>query len=301
MTDYHIPALLNESIEALNIKPDGLYVDVTFGGGGHSSAILKRITTGKLIAFDQDEEAMQNLPDSPNFYFAHQNFKFLKHFLRYLSIDRVDGILADLGVSSHHFDSAERGFSTRFDGPLDMRMNPSATRDAASILNEMDAQSLFRIFKLYGEIDHARKLVTAIEQARSAATLQSIAQFKQAIKSCIPAHQENKFLAKVFQALRIEVNQELEALNELLSQSVDVLKPGGRLVVITYHSLEDRIVKNFMKSGNSEGKQEKDFYGNVKSPFTQLNRKVITASESEIEENSRARSAKLRIGERAHE
>lgn len=301
MTDYHIPALLNESLEALDIRPDGIYVDATFGGGGHSRAILQQLSSGKLIAFDQDEEAMRNLPDSPDFYFAHQNFKYLKHFLRFLAIPQVDGILADLGVSSHHFDSAERGFSTRFDGPLDMRMNPSASRDAASIVNEMDAQSLFRIFKLYGEIDHARKLVSTIEQARSIAPITSIDQFKQAIKSCVPAHQENKFLAKVFQALRIEVNQELEALNELMKQSAEVLKPGGRLVVITYHSLEDRIVKNFLKSGNSEGIQEKDFYGNVKSPFVQLNRKVITASEEEVSENSRARSAKLRIGEKVHE
>lgn len=301
MTDYHIPALLNESLEALDIRPDGIYVDATFGGGGHSRAILQQLSSGKLIAFDQDEEAMRNLPDSPNFYFAHQNFKYLKHFLRFLAIPQVDGILADLGVSSHHFDSAERGFSTRFDGPLDMRMNPSASRDAASIVNEMDPQSLFRIFKLYGEIDHARKLVSTIEQARSIAPITSIDQFKQAIKSCVPAHQENKFLAKVFQALRIEVNQELEALNELMKQSAEVLKPGGRLVVITYHSLEDRIVKNFLKSGNSEGIQEKDFYGNVKSPFVQLNRKVITASEEEVSENSRARSAKLRIGEKVHE
>ena len=301
MTDYHIPALLNESLDALNIQPDGIYVDATFGGGGHSRAILNNLKTGKLIAFDQDDESMANLPDSPNFLFAHQNFKYLKHFLRFLSIDKVDGILADLGVSSHHFDSAERGFSTRFDGPLDMRMNSSASRNAATIVNEMDAHSLMRIFKLYGEIDNARKLVTAIEQARSISPLQSIGQFKEAIKSCTPAHQENKYLAKVFQALRIEVNQELDALNELLIQSAEMLKPGGRLVVITYHSLEDRIVKNFLKSGNSEGIQEKDFYGNVRSPFIQLNRKVITASNEELAENSRARSAKLRIGEKAHE
>lgn len=301
MTEYHVPALLSECLEALNIQPDGIYVDVTFGGGGHSRAILEQLTTGKLIAFDQDSDTLNHLPDHPNFYFAHHNFRYLSQFMDYLGIEAVDGILADLGVSSHHFDQAERGFSTRFDGPLDMRMNPQASLTAAFVLNEYTHQELSRIFYLYGELDNSRKIAFLIEKARMQASIQTIEQFKAILAPVTPRLTENKFFAKVFQALRIEVNHELSALTALLEQSTQALKPGGRLAVITYHSLEDRLVKNFIKSGNVEGSLEKDLYGNSFSPFLAVNKKVIIPSEEEIEQNSRVRSAKLRIGERIHE
>lgn len=301
MTEYHVPALLAESLEALNIQPDGIYVDVTFGGGGHSRAILEQLTTGKLIAFDQDSDTLNHLPDHPNFYFAHHNFRYLSQFLDYLGIDAIDGILADLGVSSHHFDQADRGFSTRFDGPLDMRMNPQASLTAAFVLNEYNHQELSRLFYLYGELDNSRKIASLIEKARLQEPIRTIEQFKLILASVTPRGAENKFLAKVFQALRIEVNHELDALTAMLEQSIRVLKPGGRLAVITYHSLEDRIVKNFIKSGNIEGSIEKDLFGNSYSPFIPVNKKIIVPTEKEIEMNSRVRSAKLRAGEKIHE
>ncbi len=296
---YHIPVLLNECLEGLNINPEGYYVDVTFGGGGHSREILKRLTTGKLIVFDQDEDAYANRPESENLIFVRHNFRYLKHFLRYLNIDKVDGILADLGVSSHHFDTPERGFSFRFEGKLDMRMNQQANKTAADILNTYEEDLLFRIFKQYGEIKNAGKLVRGILSKRVAEPFENISDLLAVVEPCVPARDKNKFLAKVFQALRIEVNEEMEALKEMLLHTVDVLKPGGRLVVISYHSLEDRLVKNHLKTGNPDQNQvEKDFYGQSIVPFLLVNKKPILPTEKELEENTRSRSAKLRVAER---
>jgi 16S rRNA (cytosine1402-N4)-methyltransferase len=295
---YHIPALLDESIEGLNIHRDGDYVDVTFGGGGHSREILKKLSTGRLFAFDQDEDAVVNIPDDPRFLFIRHNFRYLRNFLRYFGVDHVDGILADLGVSFHDFDSAERGFSFRFSGDLDMRMNRDAGKTAADIINTYEEGELIRIFKEYGEIDNARRLVNGLITARRLGAVRTIDQFKEVIAGCVPKKNEAKYLAKVFQALRIETNGELDALKDFLTQSADLLKPGGRLVVITYHSLEDRLVKNFTRAGNFEGKQEKNFYGHVTSVLTVVNRKVIVPGEEETERNPRARSAKLRIAEK---
>jgi len=295
---YHIPALLDESIEGLNIHGDGDYVDVTFGGGGHSREILKKLSTGRLFAFDQDEDAVVNIPDDPRFLFIRHNFRYLRNFLRYFGVDHVDGILADLGVSFHDFDSAERGFSFRFSGDLDMRMNRDAGKTAADIINTYEEGELIRIFKEYGEIDNARRLVNGLITARRLGAVRTIDQFKEVIAGCVPKKNEAKYLAKVFQALRIETNGELDALKDFLTQSADLLKPGGRLVVITYHSLEDRLVKNFTRAGNFEGKQEKNFYGHVTSVLTVVNRKVIVPGEEETERNPRARSAKLRIAEK---
>jgi len=295
---YHTPVLLKESVEGLKIKPNGIYVDVTFGGGGHSREILNQLKTGKLIAFDQDEDALENLIDDKRFLFAHHNFRFLKNFLRYYKINQVDGIIADLGVSSHHFDQPERGFSFRFEGKLDMRMNQQAKVSAADILNNYEEKELLRIFWEYGELQNARTLTKAIINGRSSKTLTDIKDLVDLIMPFLPKHAEHKFLAKVFQALRIEVNREMEYLQSMLLQTIDVIKPGGRLVVLTYHSLEDRLVKNFIKSGKFEGEAEKDFYGNLKVPFVAVNRKIIVPSEKEINENNRARSAKLRIAER---
>jgi 16S rRNA (cytosine1402-N4)-methyltransferase len=295
---YHTPVLLNESIEGLLVKPNGIYVDVTFGGGGHSSEIIKHIKKGKLVGFDQDDDALPNLIDDKRFIFVNHNFRFLKNFLKYHQIDKVDGLLADLGVSSHHFDDPERGFSFRFDGDLDMRMNKSADISAHNVVNEYSEQDLAKIFWEYGELKNSRKLAKAIVEQRGKLNIKTTKEFSDVLMPYLPKHAEHKFLAKVFQALRIEVNREMEFLKEMLLQTTDVIKPGGRLVVITYHSLEDRIVKNFIKNGHFKGEVEKDFFGNTLVPFKAVNRKIIIPTEQEIKENNRARSAKLRIAER---
>ncbi len=295
---YHIPALLNETIDGLNIKSDGVYVDVTFGGGGHSREILSKLgKNGKLIAFDQDEDAVENAIDDPRFIFVRSNFKYLKNFLRYHNVEKVDGVLADLGVSSHHFDEAERGFSFRFDGALDMRMNKKSALTAAVILNTYSEEKLADVFYLYGELHNSRKIARTIVNAREKTPFDRIFPFIEILKPFFGREKEKKDMARVFQALRIEVNKEMDVLKSLLDQSVEVLNPEGRLVVLTYHSLEDRLVKNFIKSGNFEGKLEKDFYGNVLSPMKAVNNKVIVADDAEVERNPRARSAKLRIAE----
>lgn len=296
--EYHIPVLLTESVDGLEIKGNGDYVDVTFGGGGHSREIFSRLNSGRLFAFDQDEDAAANIIHNDRFFFIRHNFRYIRNFLRFYNVELVDGILADLGVSSHDFDVAERGFSFRFDGDLDMRMNRNAQQSAADIVNTFSEDQLRTIFREYGEIDNAGRLARQLVQARNMSPVKTIAQFKEAISPCVPKLQESKYLAKVFQALRIETNQEMDVLREFLEQSIQLLKPGGRLVVITYHSLEDRMVKNFIKSGDFSGKQEKDFYGNVDSPLIAVNRKVIVPDDKEIERNPRARSAKLRITEK---
>ncbi len=298
MMRYHIPALLDESIAGLNLRPDGIYVDVTYGGGGHSAAILKHLTSGRLIAFDQDTDAAANVISDERLTFLNQNFRYLKNNLRYIGVDAIDGLIADLGVSFHQFDSQERGFSFRNDAELDMRMNRQATVKASDILRTYDEEQLANIFYSYGELTNSRKLAAAIVSARVKAPVVTVSDLTGALKGLVPPAQENKFLAKLFQSLRIEVNQEMEALQEMLQQALQVLKPGGRLVVITYHSLEDRLVKNFMRTGNFEGESEKDFYGNQTVPFRQINRKVIVPSDEETEKNSRARSARLRIAEK---
>ena len=298
MDEYHIPVLLEESIEGLNIQPGGTYVDVTYGGGGHSAKILEKLGAGKLIAFDQDIDVMGNIPDDDRLIFVQHNFKYIRHFLRYYKIDQVDGILADLGVSSHDFDVADRGFSFRFEGNLDMRMNQSAHLDASKVINEYDEAQLWTIFQEYGEIKNWRHLVSTITTARSNAPITSTGQFLKVIAPCVPAKIEKKYLAMVFQALRIEVNNEIGVLSDFLETTLDLLKPGGRLVVLSYHSLEDRLVKNFMRSGRIDGKLENDFFGNSTSPFEVITRKIITPSEKELALNPRARSGKLRIAEK---
>ena len=298
MDEYHIPVLLEESIEGLNIQPRGTYVDVTYGGGGHSAKILEKLSDGKLIAFDQDIDAKDNLADDDRLIFIRHNFKYIRHFLRYYQIDEVDGILADLGVSSHDFDVPDRGFSFRFEGNLDMRMNQSATLNAAKVVNEYDEAQLWTIFQEYGEIKNWRRLVSLITVARSNNPISTISQFLEVIAPCVPAKIEKKYLAMVFQALRIEVNNEIGVLSDFLESTTDLLKPGGRLVVLSYHSLEDRIVKNFMRSGRIDGVQENDFFGNRTSPFELINRKIIIPGEKEIALNPRARSGKLRIAEK---
>ncbi len=296
---YHVPVLLNETLDGLNIKPDGVYVDVTFGGGGHSRAILERLGKGgRLFGFDQDEDAMKNAFDDSRFTFVRSNFRYLTNFLRYHGIQQVDGILADLGVSSHHFDDETRGFSFRFEGDLDMRMNKKASLTAASILNNYTEAQLADVFFYYGELQQARRIAKAIVAARSNEPSETITHFLDLVKIFFPREREKKDLAKLFQALRIEVNREMDVLKNLLDQSVEVLAPEGRLAVLTYHSLEDRLVKNFIKAGNFEGQQEKDFYGRVVAPLKAINTKVIIASEKEVLENSRARSAKLRLAEK---
>lgn len=295
---YHVPVLLEESVSGLNIDPDGVYLDLTFGGGGHSREILKRLKDGCLIGFDQDADALANVPDDDRFIFVNHNFRYLRNFLRYCGYDEADGILADLGVSSHEFDEAGRGFSFRFDAELDMRMNQRNRLKATDILNTYSEEDLMRIFRNYGEVDNAKRLVDLIVKTRAEKMITRSEEFLQVIAPCVPKQKEKKYLAQVYQALRIEVNGELEALEDMLQEAELALRPGGRLVVITYHSLEDRIVKNFLKSGNFEGKVEKDFYGHVKRNFELVNRKVIVPSEEEIERNPRARSAKLRIAEK---
>ncbi len=296
MAEYHVPVLLKESIEGLAIRPDGDYLDLTFGGGGHSREILRHLKTGRLMGFDQDEDALANVPGDDRFVFVNHNFRYLRNFVRYHGWDKVDGILADLGVSSHEFDEAERGFSFRFDAELDMRMS---RLKASDVLNGYPEEELVSLFRNYGEVENAGRLVGLILKARQAGEIVSSDDLYRAILPCVPKMKEKKYLAKVYQALRIEVNGELDALKEMLEQAVQVLKPGGRLVVITYHSLEDRIVKNFFKTGNAEGKEEKDLiYGHVANDFELVNRKIIVPSEEETERNPRARSAKLRIARR---
>jgi len=298
MDIYHEPALLEESIEGLNIRTGGTYVDVTYGGGGHSRRILEKLEGGKLIAFDQDADAGLNLIDDQRLIFVQHNFKYLRNFLKYYQIEKVDGILADLGVSSHDFDVADRGFSFRFEGKLDMRMNQSATLDAAKVINEYDESRLGEIFREYGEILNWHRLASAIVAARLNGPIATISQFLKVIESCVPMKIEKKYLAQVFQALRIEVNNEIGVLTDFLENTLEILNPGGRLVVISYHSLEDRLVKNYMRSGRTDGKQEQDFFGNFGSPFRLVNRKIICPGEDEIKRNPRARSAKLRIAEK---
>jgi 16S rRNA (cytosine1402-N4)-methyltransferase len=296
MSNYHTPVMLQECIEGLNIRPDGTYVDVTFGGGGHSREILKHLgEDGVLVAFDQDADAQKNLIADDRFVFVDQNFRYLKNFARLHNAYPVDGILADLGVSSYQFDQAERGFSIRFDAELDMRMNRSSTLTAKDVVNNYTEAELHRIFGIYGEIQNAKSLANTIVTARLNAPIVTVADLKNAISARIPRGKENKYLAQVFQALRIEVNQELEALKDFLIQSADVLVSGGRLVVMSYHSLEDRLVKNFIAKGKFSGEVEKDFFGNDQKPFDAVSRGAITASNDEIEKNNRARSAKLRI------
>ncbi|WP_018109176.1 16S rRNA (cytosine(1402)-N(4))-methyltransferase RsmH [Bacteroides propionicifaciens] len=296
---YHIPVLLEESIAGLNINPQGNYVDVTFGGGGHSKEILKNLVTpGHLYAFDQDADAERNIIDDECFTFVRSNFRYIKNFLRYHNVEEVDGILADLGVSSHHFDEEERGFSFRFDAPLDMRMNTRATKTAADIINNYTQDDLADVFYLYGEFRNSRQIASKIVRARAESPILTISQFIELTTPLFKPQRLKKELAKAFQALRIEVNQEMQALKEMLEGAIKVLKPGGRLVVITYHSLEDRMVKNLFKTGNIEGKLEKDFYGKVISPIKAINNKVIIPSDTELNRNPRSRSAKLRIAEK---
>jgi len=293
---YHTPVMLAECIEGLNIKPNGTYVDVTFGGGGHSREIMKHLGEGgQLLAFDQDADAQQNIIADDRFTFIDQNFRYLKNFTRLHGAVPVDGILADLGVSSYQFDQAERGFSIRFDAELDMRMNQASGISAKDVVNTYSEADLHRIFGIYGEIQNAKSLANTIVMARLIASIVTIADLKNAISARIPKGKENKYLAQVFQALRIEVNQELEALKDFLTQSADILVPGGRLVVMSYHSLEDRLVKNFIAKGKFSGEVEKDFFGNDQKPLDAVSRGAITASEEEIKLNNRARSAKLRI------
>lgn len=296
MSEYHVPVMLEECIDGLNIDPDGTYVDVTFGGGGHSREILKHLgPKGRLIAFDQDADAQRNIIDDERFVFVDQNFRYLKNFCRLHGAIPVNGILADLGVSSHQFDEADRGFSIRFDAELDMRMNQLGELTAKDVVNNYSVADLHRIFGIYGEIQNAKSLAETIVTARLNTSIVTIADLKNAISNRIPKGKENKYLAQVFQALRIEVNQELEALKDFLMQSAEVLGVGGRLVVMSYHSLEDRLVKNFIAKGKFSGEVEKDLYGNDNKPLDAISRGAITASAEEITKNNRARSAKLRI------
>lgn len=295
---YHIPVLAEESIEGMNLSPAADVVDATFGGAGHSKLILEKISNGRLFAFDQDEDAAENALNDKRFCFIRHNFRYIKNFLNYYGVEQVDAIFADLGVSSHDFDVPDRGFSFRFEGNLDMRMNQNAKTDASKIVNEYTEEELELIFRIYGEIKNSRHLANVICKKRSEKRIKTTTQLKEIVAECTPKAIENKYLAQVFQALRIEVNDEMEALQEFFLASLQLLKPGGRLVVITYHSLEDRLCKNFMKSGNFEGKVIKDFYGNITSPFKTINKKVIIPDEEEIKSNSRSRSAKLRIAEK---
>jgi len=296
--EYHIPVMPGESVGGLNLFDGAVVVDATFGGGGHSRLILDKIGEGRLFAFDQDEDAADNLPDDDRIIFIRHNFRYVHNFLRFYGVEKVDAVFADLGVSSHDFDIPERGFSFRFDDKLDMRMNRSDTNDAAKIINSYDEDSLAAVFRSYGEIRNASVLASEIIRYRSDRPVETTGQLKEIAVRCAPGNGQNKYLARVFQALRIEVNDEIEALKDFLQTSLDVLKPGGRLAVITYHSLEDRLCKNFMKSGNFSGDVEKDFYGNRSTPFKLINRKVIIPGQKETDENPRSRSAKLRIAEK---
>lgn len=294
---YHVPVLLHESVEGLNIQPNGTYLDLTFGGGGHSREILNHLSPkGRLIAFDQDSEALKNSIKDSRFLLIHSNFRYFRNFLRYHKVGSVNGVLADLGISSKHIDSPERGFSFRFEGPLDMRMNRSAVLTASHIVNTYEVKMLVNVLSLYGELPNAYKIATLIDKQRSKEPITTVEKLAELVSPLFPSQVKNKMLAKVFQALRIEVNREMEALRIMLMQMGKTLSTDGRLVVISYHSLEDRMVKNFLRTGNVEGDKETDFYGNVIADFEHVNRKVIVPSDKEIEQNPRARSAKLRIG-----
>jgi len=295
---YHIPALLKESIEGLKIKPDGIYVDVTFGGGGHSMEILNHLKHGKLIAFDQDEDAGMNIPSDKNFIFLNQNFRFLRNNLLFNDIKSIDGLIADLGVSFHQFDEPGRGFTFRQDASLDMRMNKTGAVTAANLLNTMEESALADIFYRYGDLANSRRIAREIVKARVAKPMTTVNDIINAVGNLAPFRHEHKFYAKLFQSLRIAVNHEIDYLQEMLEQALSVLNSGGRLVVISYHSLEDRVVKNFMKTGNFEGEEKKDFYGNAETPFRIINRKGTTPGDDEISKNNRARSARLRIAEK---
>lgn len=297
--NYHLPVMLNECIDGLNIRPDGTYVDVTFGGGGHSRAIMQQLgPEGRLLAFDQDADALANAISDSRFTLIHENFRYMKSFLRLQGVRSVDGILADLGVSSHQFDEAERGFSTRLDGELDLRMDRRQELTARTLVNESDEPGLTRLLRLYGELPNAFQMARAICKARAEKEIATTFDLREAVSRHLPRGMENKYLAMLFQALRIEVNGELEALRAMLQQAAEILPPGGRLVVMSYHSLEDRLVKNFFKTGNFEGELKKDFYGNPLVPLRLVTRKAVTASEEELQRNSRSRSAKLRVAEK---
>lgn len=301
MSAYHIPVLLEESIEALAVRPDGVYVDATFGGGGHSRAILGKLgPAGRLIAFDKDTDAIANAPQDKRLILVHNNFRFVHNFVKYHGYPQVDGILADLGVSSHQFDTGERGFSFRFDAPLDMRMNQAAARTAADVVNEADEADLERIFRLYGEVENSRKAAWLVARARESAPLRTTGDLNRALESILPKMAEHKYLAKVFQALRIEVNGELDDLEGFLQGAIKSLKPGGRIAVITYHSLEDRLVKNYFKAGNASGEVVRDLMGRGSAPLGNVERKPILPREEEIAGNTRARSAKLRVARRVN-
>ena len=295
---YHNPVLLKESVEGLRIDPEGVYADLTFGGGGHSREIIERLSGGRLIAFDQDLQAAQNSIDDPRFTFVNGNFRYLTQFLRYHNALPVNGILADLGVSSHQIDKAERGFSTRSDAPLDMRMDTELPQSGATLLQSVQEDELEAILRNYGEVSGSRRVARAIILFRDRYSIDTTFKLKEAVSSFVPARFENKFMAKLFQAIRIAVNDEIAALREMLLQCHDVLKPGGRLVVISYHSIEDRLVKHFMRTGNFEDRKETDFYGKSNTPFRVITRKAVTPSQDELAVNSRARSARLRIGEK---
>lgn len=296
--EYHNPVLLKETVDGLNIKPDGVYVDVTFGGGGHSREIMSRLgPNGKLFAFDQDLDALANAIDDPRFVLINENFRYIKRFLRFHNVKEVDGILGDLGVSSHQFDVAERGFSTRFEAELDMRMNQNDEISAYNVINEYEEKDLKNIFAEYAELTNARAIARTLVEAREQEPIKNSEQLKVILARFLPAHKSNKILAQIYQAIRIEVNQEIEVLKEFLSQSLEILKPGGRLSIISYHSLEDRLVKRFMKNGMFEGEPERDFFGRFEVPFKSIG-KLVIPSDEEIERNNRARSAKLRIAEK---
>lgn len=296
---YHVPVLLDESINGLNLHPDGVYIDVTFGGGGHSREILRRLPQGsRLFSFDQDADAERNIVDDDRFTFVRSNFRYLKNWMRYYEIDHIDGLLADLGVSSHHFDDESRGFSFRFDAPLDMRMNKRADKTAAGIVAEYDEEALADIFYLYGELKNSRRIASALVKARQQHAIATTQDFLHVVEPFFKREREKKDMARLFQALRIEVNHEMEALKEMLAAATQLLAPGGRLSVITYHSLEDRIVKNVMKTGNAEGKMIQDFYGRIETPYRLVNNKVIVPTDEEQQRNPRSRSAKLRIAEK---
>ena len=296
---YHVPVLLKESVDGLNIGGSGVFVDVTFGGGGHSREILSRLSAGgHLYAFDQDADAERNVVPTESFTFVRSNFRFLKNFMRYYGVEQIDGLLADLGVSSHHFDDAGRGFSFRFEGALDMRMNQRAGKTAADVLNTYTEQQLADVFYMYGELRSARKIAAAVVAARKVRPIEGIGEFLEVVKPFSGKDREKKDLARMFQALRIEVNHEMDALRDMLQAATELLRPGGRLVVITYHSLEDRMVKNLMRTGNVEGREDKDFFGRVNAPFRLVNTKVIVPGVAEQEANPRSRSAKLRIAEK---
>ena len=311
MSEYHTPVLLNESISALITNPDGTYVDATFGGGGHTAEILSRLSeNGKVIAFDRDSDAIHNKLDDPRLMLVHNNFRFVHNYILHDAYEngsenpqeaKIDGILADLGVSSHQFDTAERGFSFRYDAPLDMRMNTEAPLTAADVLATYEQNELDKIFRIYGEVENARKVSQLIVAARQEKPIQTTGDLHEVLEPVLPKFAEHKYLAKIYQALRIEVNQEMKSLEKFLEGTAASLRPGGRLVVITYHSLEDRMVKNFIKSGNVSGEIQKDFYGNNLSPYTAVNRKPILPQEEEIASNTRARSAKLRVAEKTEE